>query len=157
MDLRGEGTRDKPPKKVWVGGLGHLPSWRFLDTVSRAVVFIENYQGTLQPQLYVLTLISHSDCLSLHKKTLSFSALPSPFASLFRAANAFRVTWSELAFDTSPRWIEWEGLVNRRTGTWQSSAHYFEKVCLCSRLSLCFFFVFCFFFFILTVAAWASG
>ena len=52
--------------------LGHLPSWRLVDIVSLPAVFIENYQRTLQPQLYVLTLISHSDGLSLHKKTLSF-------------------------------------------------------------------------------------
>ena len=46
--------------------------------------------------------------------------LPSPQASLFRAANAFRVTWSDGVFvvlDTSLKCADLEGLASRRIGT----------------------------------------
>ena len=59
----------------------------------------------------------------LFKKSIS---LPSPYTSLFRAANSFRFTWSKgrcqgvtrpFASDTSPKRIDRKGLGIRRTGT----------------------------------------
>ena len=47
------------------------------------------------------------------------SALPSPQASFFLAAKAFRITWSMRKSDTSPKRIDREGLGKRRTGTRQ--------------------------------------
>ena len=46
------------------------------------------------------------------------AVLLSPLASIFRAAKAFRITWSKrkCASNTSPKWIDREGLGKRHTG-----------------------------------------
>ena len=55
------------------------------------------------------------------RRTVQNDCLPLPCskASLFHAANAFRVTWSERVFfsDTPPKCLDRDGVGRRRTGT----------------------------------------
>ena len=95
--------------------------------------------------LWVVT--QHSSHLALRDDSED-KKLPRPYASLFRAAKAFRVTWPKrrceavsrpFASDTSTKWIDREGLGKRCTGTRQDKKHvsYFLlslikiAVCLC--------------------------
>ena len=103
-------------------------------------------------------------CWNMHGIYISVSeeALPSPKASLSGPAKAFRVTWSKrkcvscpFAPDTSPKWIDREGLGKRRTGTssmpiyggtsksdnernvsWKDTNRQVESLCLAGLLSM---------------------
>ena len=95
--------------------------------------------------LWVVT--QHSSHLALRDDSED-KKLPSPDASLFRAAKAFRVTWPKrrceavsrpFASDTSTKWTDREGLGKRWTGTRQGKKHvsYFLlsliKIAVCLR------------------------
>ena len=108
------------PLKLSATMMGPVESSRTWEAIS-CIFYI--------PEKKALNICGYQAFLGL-KKILG-NILDSPWASLFRAAKAFRVTWCKrrcdvfrpFASDTSPNWIDREGLGKRRRGTRQGNGY----------------------------------